>query len=786
MKNLLKSVAALLLCLALVLGEVPCANAAVDDADPLSSEETSTEITGTEDTSEEPDEDEEDESADSPVEDPFEAETDGDEGSDELTGDAEAADEETIEDNENEEGGDEGSVTDDPSDEIEPLDAVELNVLPKAPRLKSAPALRGAAAPVTFSVTVPTTLAISVDGYGVATAADYTIANNSDGAVCVTALSVNTANDWQLNSYDTTYGYVNERGFGLLINSVDMADGFDAAVLGVIDAGDTMTLPVAASVAPQAEGYSGAIGSIVATINWAGNGPLAGIDVTTPPTKTIYTAGESFDATGMVVTATYADGTEETVTDYTITPSGALSAGATGVMVSYTEDGFTRSTTQAITVNRLSAGGVPTQSNTLTYTGSAQSPTWSGYAEDKLTISGSTSETAAGTYNVTFTPKADYQWSDGSTTAKTASWSIGKAASGVATAPTAKTLTYTGNAQELINGGTGSGGTMQYSLDGSSYSTTIPTATNANTTGYTVYYKVVGDGNHNDTAAKTLTVTIARATPSTPTASKSSISFSSSSTSTTFTVTRSGDGAVTATSSNTSVATVSVSGTTVTVSSVNSTSGTATITVKVNQGTNYNAYTGTGCTVQVNAQFAADGEYGSSKISGTKTKGSTVRFDGKDWIVVNVSGSTYTLILKKMTETTVFGENNTYYGSTLAAKCATFQSNMSANALSAINNKTVQGVTAKVWIATSDNIQNWTETGYTPYNDWYGIRKWTANDGVYDSSGMERYWCSDPSSSNTVAQGTIASFVTCTGLIGQNTYSVKGQMGFRPCVEVKQ
>ncbi len=80
------------------------------------------------------------------------------------------------------------------------------------------------------------------------------------------------------------------------------------------------------------------------------------------------------------------------------------------------------------------------------------------------------------------------------------------------TEPTAKTLTYSGSAQELVNAGSTKDGTMQYALGTAteatgSYSTSIPTATNAGT--YYVWYKVVGDGNHNDSEAKCVTVTIA-------------------------------------------------------------------------------------------------------------------------------------------------------------------------------------------------------------------------------------------------------------------------------------
>ncbi len=72
--------------------------------------------------------------------------------------------------------------------------------------------------------------------------------------------------------------------------------------------------------------------------------------ITTEPTKTTYTEGESFDATGMVVTATYNDDTTAAVTNYTVSPSGALATTDTSVTISYTSGGATKTATQAITV----------------------------------------------------------------------------------------------------------------------------------------------------------------------------------------------------------------------------------------------------------------------------------------------------------------------------------------------------------------------------------------------------------------------------------------------------
>lgn len=94
-----------------------------------------------------------------------------------------------------------------------------------------------------------------------------------------------------------------------------------------------------------------------------------------------------------------------------------------------TDGGINASTTQRDTgvANRITIANIPSQSGSLTYTGGSQSPTWSNYNTTYMTIGGTTSGTNAGSYNASFTPKTDYRWSDGTTTAKTVSWSIGKA-----------------------------------------------------------------------------------------------------------------------------------------------------------------------------------------------------------------------------------------------------------------------------------------------------------------------------------------------------------------------
>ena len=78
---------------------------------------------------------------------------------------------------------------------------------------------------------------------------------------------------------------------------------------------------------------------------------LTGISVKTAPTKTSYIAGQNFDSTGMVITATYDDGTTaDKSSGWTITDGNNLTTGKTSVTISYTEGGVTKDTTQAITV----------------------------------------------------------------------------------------------------------------------------------------------------------------------------------------------------------------------------------------------------------------------------------------------------------------------------------------------------------------------------------------------------------------------------------------------------
>lgn len=105
-------------------------------------------------------------------------------------------------------------------------------------------------------------------------------------------------------------------------------------------------------------------------------------------------------------------------------------------------DGTQEAKSVSWTIGRAEIKNVPAQTGSVTYNGSAQSPAWSNYNSSQLTIGGTSSATNAGSYSATFTPTANYKWSDGTTTAKSASWAIGKAAGSITLSASSLSLTY--------------------------------------------------------------------------------------------------------------------------------------------------------------------------------------------------------------------------------------------------------------------------------------------------------------------------------------------------------
>ncbi|MCI6763909.1 bacterial Ig-like domain-containing protein [bacterium] len=98
---------------------------------------------------------------------------------------------------------------------------------------------------------------------------------------------------------------------------------------------------------------------------------IESLEITTPPTKTIYAVGSAFDPTGMVVKVRYSNGKSKVITNYTIVNGSSLTADQTSVTISYTELGETVTTTQAITID--TTGPTVTLQNSVTRSSQAVS-----------------------------------------------------------------------------------------------------------------------------------------------------------------------------------------------------------------------------------------------------------------------------------------------------------------------------------------------------------------------------------------------------------------------------
>lgn len=79
---------------------------------------------------------------------------------------------------------------------------------------------------------------------------------------------------------------------------------------------------------------------------------LETLTITKPPKKTIYKSGESFDPTGMVVTAGYGYGLTSDVTGYSVSPQ-VLTDGVTEVVITYTEGRITKTASVPVTVQKV-------------------------------------------------------------------------------------------------------------------------------------------------------------------------------------------------------------------------------------------------------------------------------------------------------------------------------------------------------------------------------------------------------------------------------------------------
>ena len=354
----------------------------------------------------------------------------------------------------------------------------------------------------------------------------------------------------------------------------------------------------------------------MAILNFFPGGGGSGKDIS----AAVVTLGASLQYTGAIQTQTVAsvvlngvtlnEGTDYVVIGNTGTNVGSFQLTVLGF------GNYSGYVTAAWSISKALVTKPTVNVGTYTYNGSVQGPSITGFNSTTMNKTGD-SETNAGNYTlvISLADTANSEWSDHTTASITEGWSIGKATPTV-TAPTAKTgLTYNGSARALVNAGSTTGGELQYSTDGTNYSTSIPTGTNAGT--YTVYYKVVGDTNYNDVAASSVSVTINKA-QGTISVNPTSLSISGAAGATkTATITKTGDGAITPSSSASGVATATVSGTTVTARAVGT--GSATITLTMAEGDNYLGASCTlGVTVEIVSVFGVMWDYNSTGTALTR------------------------------------------------------------------------------------------------------------------------------------------------------------------------
>ena len=277
-------------------------------------------------------------------------------------------------------------------------------------------------------------------------------------------------------------------------------------------------------------------GSTSSALTFTVVGEVASIEIKTQPTTMTYTTGQALDLTGLEITVSYAgstytqditwsadSGITASIDDEPVTTLYASRHNGQAITITYKEQ---TATTNALTVSKATPTVTAPTASTLTYNGTPQSlvseGTTSGGEMQYSTEENGNYSTAiptgtdAGDYTVYYKVVGNDDYND--VAAQSVSVTIAKANAQVTAAPQAvEALAFTGQPHALVTAGSAAGGTMQYSLsEDGEYTEAIPTGTDAGD--YTVWYKVVGDNNHNDTTAQSVSVTIGKAAATVTTA----------------------------------------------------------------------------------------------------------------------------------------------------------------------------------------------------------------------------------------------------------------------------
>lgn len=249
----------------------------------------------------------------------------------------------------------------------------------------------------------------------------------------------------------------------------------------------------------------------------------------------------TYDGTEKTATFNYYDSNKMTVSGNTGTNAGTYTATFTPKEGYCWSDGTLTGKDVTWVIGNAVIDALPHITSALIYTGSEITPTWADLDTDELTVGGDTAGTSVGSYATTFTPKTNYEWWDGTRTAKTVNWSI--VYESIENVPVQTgSLVYDGTAQAptwLYFDSTKMTKTETAETDAGTYSTTFTPIT-----GYS--------WPDSTTAAKTIQWTIAKATITIPTLNAYDLTYDGTSKGVTFsnfdsaTMSKSGDSAITA------------------------------------------------------------------------------------------------------------------------------------------------------------------------------------------------------------------------------------------------
>ena len=397
------------------------------------------------------------------------------------------------------------------------------------------------------------------------------------------------------------------------------------------------------------------------------------------------------------------DGTNYSTTMPTVTNSSSFT-----VTVRASKAGYkTQITTQTVKVNKaagtltLSAtSGTLTYPTSGTFTVSGNTGTLSASSNNTniatVSVSGNTVTvkpgTTAGKATITVTSAATTNYN-----AKSATYTATVNNGTISLSATPYTGTYDGKAHNAITKVTAnpSDAKIEYSTDGTNYSTTMPTITN--TSSFTVTVRASKAGYKTQTTTQTVKVNKAAGTL-TLSATSGTLTYP---TSTTFTA--SGNkGTLSVASSNTNIATASISGSTVTVKP-GTTAGKATITVTSAATTNYNAKSATYTATVNNGTISLSatpytGTY-DGKAHNAITKVTVTPSDAK--IEYSTNGTTYSTTMPTITNTSSFTV-------TVRASKAGYKTQTTTQTVKV--NKAAGTLTLSATSGTSENSKNLTFT----------------------------------------------------------------------------